>query len=131
MVNSFAARVSALLTGQSPQNVEIIEGEFKRAVVRTADSLKLLGCELCLGRELDDTLMIGGREALPITAFSEENGPLAGAIFVCPECGRMLIHPEIRKLPLSTKVSPLTTGDGSGRMNPEDGNREEGEFDHE
>lgn len=73
------------------------------------DILSIIGCVLCFNAKLkydNGMLFINKDKALPITSFIENdsNNPILKMIFVCPKCKKIIVRPDVSKMPLLGKV---------------------------
>jgi len=80
------------------------------AIIKKQDgSVVNLGCLLCFDAQAiyeQDAVFIQGVKMLPITAFVEDdrNNPLLDFLFVCPKCKKVMVKPDVAKVPLIGKV---------------------------
>jgi len=76
--------------------------------VETA-AIQILGCDVCYGQTLriiNDVAYINNQQAPPISAISEDDSynPLLPALFLCPVCSKMLLHPDIENIPIPGRI---------------------------
>ncbi len=106
---SLLHKVDATLTESARDKVKFVKTQDTTVVYVVSDEgpSQFLGCSLCFEEELTDrgeTSFIGERAAIPVSSVSNDvddsRHPLAGVLFFCPSCNRMLIHPDSSKAPI-------------------------------
>lgn len=86
------------------------EQGYSGAGRKTNKQIEFLGCVLCFGDKnlemRDNHLFIQGVEAISAKSVIEDDSlnPAMTVLFFCPICSRMIVNPDITRLPLLGRV---------------------------
>lgn len=80
------------------------------AYKRSESAVYLIGCTFCFSENSvqvkNNSVFVNGVQAIPISAIAEDDSfnPLMPNLFLCPQCSRMIVHPELAKMPVLGRV---------------------------
>ena len=104
-MNSNADFTKMVLAKYPDAIIHIGENGHALAGRKNNNAPQLLGCVLCFGDPnitvVKNQVFIQGIEAVSATSVIEDDSmnPAMIALFFCPICSRIIVHPDVAKLP--------------------------------